>query len=64
MNESRLQRSYNYPLYTRDPETLSDNGFLKIHNASLGGTLWTCVIKKDNQSYYFDSSGGHADSFF
>ena len=30
----------------------------------MGGTHWTCFIKKDNKSYYFDSFGAQPDKFF
>ena len=63
MNESELQKIYNYPIYTRDSKVYSDRGFVKIDNGSLEGTHWTCFIVKDNKSYYFDSFGGQPDKF-
>ena len=63
MNESEIQRIYNYPIYLRDSKINSDKGFLNIDNGSLGGTHWTCFIVKDNKSYYFDSFGGQPDNF-
>ena len=62
MNESELQRVYNYPIYPRDSKIYSDKGFVNIGNGSIGGTHWTCFIK-DNKSYYFDSFGGQPDEF-
>ena len=44
MNESELQRAYNYPIYPRDLKIFSEKGFLKIDNGSQGGTHWTCFI--------------------
>ena len=63
MNESELQRVYNYPIYPRDSKIYSDRGFINIDNGSRGGSHWTCFIVKDNKSYYFDSFGGSPDKF-
>ena len=63
MNESQLQRVYNYPIYPRDSKKYSDEGFVNIDNGSLVVTYWTCFIVKDNKSYYFDSFGGQPDKF-
>ena len=63
MNESQLQKVYNYPIYPRDIKIYSDKGFVKIDNGSMGGSHWTCFIVKDNKSYYFDSFGGQSDNF-
>ena len=63
MNESQLQKVYNYPIYPRDSRIYSDRGFVKMDNGSQGGTHWTCFIVKDNDSNYFDSFGGHSDKF-
>ena len=63
MNESELQRFYNYPIYPRDSKYYSDRGFVNIDNGSQGGTPWTCFIVEDNKSYYFDSFGGQPDIF-
>ena len=64
MNESHLQRVYNYPICPRDSKKYSDKRFVNIDNGSQGGTQWTCFIVKDNKSYYFDSLGGQPDKFF
>ena len=42
MNESQLQRIYNYPIYPRDSKIHSDKGFVNIDNGSQGGSHW-CV---------------------
>ena len=63
MNESQLQRVYNYPIYPRDSKIYSDRGFVNIDNGSQRGTHWTCFIVKDNKSYYFDSFGVQPDKF-
>ena len=63
LNESELQRVYNYPIYPRDSKIFSDKGFINIDNGSQGGTHWTCFIVKDNKSFYFDSFGGQLDKF-
>ena len=63
MNESQIQKIYNYPIYPRDSKIYSDKGFVNIDNGSQGGTHWTCFIVKDNKSYYFDSFGGQLDKF-
>ena len=63
MNESQLQRVYNYSIYPRDSKIYSDKKFVNIDIGSRGGTHWTCFIVKDNKSYYFDSFGGQPDKF-
>ena len=63
MNESELQRVYNYPIYPRDSKIFSDKGFVNIDNGSQGGTHWTCFYIKDNISYYFCSFGSQPDKF-
>ena len=37
MNESELQRFYNYRIHPRDSEILSDKGFFNIDNGIMGG---------------------------
>ena len=61
MNESQLQRVYNYPIYPRNSKIYSDRGFVNIDNGSQGRTHWTSFIVKDNKSYYFDSFGAQPD---
>ena len=63
MNESQLQKVYNYPIHPRDSKLHSDTSFVNIDNGSQGGTHWTCFIVKDNKSFYFDSFGGQPDKF-
>ena len=63
MNESQLQKVYNYPIYPRDSKIYSDKGFVNIDNGSKGGSHWTCFIVRDNKSFYFDSFGGQPDKF-
>ena len=46
MNESDLQRAYNYPSYPKDSKTYSDGGFVNIDNGSQGGSRWVCFIVK------------------
>ena len=47
MNESQLQKIYNYPIYPRDSKIYSDKGFVNIDNGFQGGTHWTCYIVKE-----------------
>ena len=63
MNESQLQKIYNYPIYPRDSKIYSDKGFVNIDNGFQGGTHWTCYIVKEKKSYFFDSFGGNPDNF-
>ena len=63
MNQSELQRVYNYPIYPRDSQLYSDRGFVNLDNGSIGGSHWTCFIIKDNKSFYFDSFGLNPDEF-
>ena len=44
MNESQLQKVYNYYIYPRDSKINSDKGFVNIDNGSQGGTHWTCFM--------------------
>ena len=61
MNESELQKIYNYPIYPKKSKIYSDKGFVNINNGILSGTHWTCFYIKDNKSFYFDSFGGFPD---
>ena len=48
MNESELQKIYNYPIYPKDSKIHSDRGFVNKDNGSQGGSHWTRFIVKDN----------------
>ena len=61
MNESDLERVYNYPIYPSDSKMYSHKGFVNIDNGSQSGTHWTCFIIKGIKSYYFDSFRGQPD---
>ena len=61
MNESELQRVYNYHIYPRDSRIHFDEGFVNIDDGSQHGTHWTCFIVKDKKSFYFDLFGGQPD---
>ena len=63
INESQIQRIYNYPIDPRDSKIYSDKEFVNTDNGSQGGSHWTCFIVKDNKSYYFDSFGVQPDKF-
>ena len=63
MNESELQKKYNFPIHPRKSIIYSDRGFLKIDDGRRGGSHWCCFYIKDNQSYYFDSFGVRPDKF-
>ena len=63
MNESDLQRVYNYKIYPRDSITTTNKGLVNIDNGKMGGIHRTCFMIKDNKSYYFDSFGGTPDKF-
>ena len=63
MNESQLQKSFNYRIYPRDSKMYPERGFANIDDGRLNGSHWTCFIVKDNKSYYFDSFGGTPDKF-
>ena len=47
INESELQRVYNYSINPRDSKIYSDRGFVNIDNGRMGGSHWTCFIVKD-----------------
>ena len=61
MNESELQRVFNYHIYRRDSKIYSDRGFINIDNGGMGGSHWKYFIVKDKKSFYFDSFGGQPD---
>ena len=63
MNESQLQKTYNYPIYPKDSKIYSDRGFVNIDDGSMGGSHWVAFIVRDNKSYYYDSFGGAPDKF-
>ena len=63
MNESDLQRVYNYPIYPRDSKIYSDKGFVNIDDGRMGGSHWCAFYINYNESYYFDSFGGQPDKF-
>ena len=63
MNESELQKIYNYKRYPRDSQLITDKGFVNINHGIMGGTHWVAFIVKGNKSYYFDSFGGQPDKF-
>ena len=63
MNESQLQKIYNYPIYPRDSKIHSDKGFVNIDDGRMGGSHWCAFYIKDNKSFYFDSFGGQPDNF-
>ena len=63
MNESQLQKIYNYPIYPRGSKIYSDKGFVNIDKGGMGESYWTCFIVKDNKSFYFDNFGFQPDKF-
>ena len=63
MNESELQRVYNYPIYPKDSKIHSNKGFVFFDDGRMGGSHWTSFIVKESKLYYFDSFGGQPDKF-
>ena len=51
MNESELQRVYNYPTYRRVSKKGSNRSFVNIDNGTMGGPHWTCFIVKNIKSF-------------
>ena len=64
LNESQLQKIYNYPINPRDSRIYSNRGFVNIDNESQGGAYWLCFIVKVIKSFYYDSLGVQPDRFF
>ena len=64
MNDTDLQRVYNYEIYPRDSIITTNKVFIIIDDGFQGRTHWTSFYVKDNKSYYFDSFGGTPDKFF
>ena len=46
MNESKLQKSYKYPIYLRGSQIYLNKGFVNIDDGSMGGSHWCCFIIK------------------
>ena len=63
MNESELQKIYNYPIYPRDSKIHSDKEFVNIDKGSQGGTHWKFFYIQYHKSFYFDSFGEAPDNF-
>ena len=63
MNESQLQRIYNYSIYPRDSTIYSDIRFVNIGCYYNGGTHWCAYYVENNKSYFFDSFGRAPDKF-
>ena len=45
MNESQLQKIYNYPSYPTDSKINSEKGFVNIDNGRLVGSHW-CFLRQ------------------
>ena len=63
MNESQLQKIYNYSVCPKNSIIYSDRAFVNIDDGRQGGTHWTCFIIKDDKFFYYDSFGGAPDKF-
>ena len=63
MNESQLQKVYNYKIYPRDSKMITDKRFINIDNGSRGGNHWCAFYVKNNKSFCFDPFGGQPDKF-
>ena len=50
MNESQLQKVYNYEIYPRNSKIYSDRGFVNIDKCDMKGTDWCAFYIKDNKS--------------
>ena len=48
MNESKLHKNYNYPIYPRDSKLYSNKGFVNIDNGRNGDSHWCAFYVKDN----------------
>ena len=46
MNESELQKNYNYPIYPRDSKIYLTKSFVNRDNGSMDGSHWTYFIVK------------------
>ena len=50
MNESELQKIYNFNIYPRGPKVITDKGFVNTDNGGMGGPHWTLFIVRDKRS--------------
>ena len=62
-NEFDLRSVDNYPIYPKESRLYSDKVFVTLDDGFQGGSHWTCLIKEDNKSDYFDGFGGQPDTF-
>ena len=53
MNESQLQKVYNYHIYPRDSKIYSDKGFVNIDDGRMGGSHWCAFYIKKQQILLF-----------
>ena len=63
MNDSELQRVYNYKIFPGDCKINSEKEFVNIDDGVQGGTHWICFIVQNIKSFYFNSFGGQLDKF-
>ena len=63
LNESQLQKVYNYPIYPRDSKIYSEKGFVNLDDGRMGGSHRVVFYVRDKKSFYFDSFGGAPDKF-
>ena len=52
MNESDLQKVYNYKIYPRDSKIITNKGFVNIDNGKNGRNTLDLFYIKDKKSYY------------
>ena len=64
MNESALDKVYNYHIYSGDSMLTTNNVFKIIDNGAHGGIYWTYFYIKDNKSFYFHSIGDNLINFY
>ena len=63
LNESALDKVYNYHIYSGDSMLTTNIVFKIIDNGAHGGVYWTYFYIKDTKSFYFHSFGGQLDKF-
>ena len=63
VKESKLEKLFRSPIYSRDSKKATDKGFVNIDKGEQGGTDLTAFYVKNNKSFHFDFFGRAPDKF-
>ena len=63
MDGTELKKVFNFTIYPEDSKITTIKRIVNIDKGNMGGTHWTFLYLKDNQSFYFASFAGFPDKF-